>query len=263
MVVGIYDNELYHIPDSYNELTRDQLIKLAPLLTRKDEPGVIGLQVLQVLLQLSKVKFFFLDTEVKEQLLPFTAWVFEKNNLTKQIIPVYSHWLNSYWGPKSDFDNITLSEYHCTEIYYAMLLQDKKPEALDALISVLYRKSKPGYDFKKDPDGDCRRDFNEHEIEYWSKKVSSLPSDLKQAILLWYDGCRESLVQLYPAVFRPSDSAEASDTKGMFSVMRGLADGAKYGSFNEVKKLNLHTALMEMEQLIKEAEEQKKLVKND
>jgi len=40
--------------------------------------------------------------------------------------------------------------------------------------------------------------------------------------------------------------------------MRGLADGGKYGSFNDIKSLNLHTALMEMEQLVKEAAELEK-----
>lgn len=243
------------MPDSYNELSDRQLIKLAPILSIKEDPLVIELMVLRVLLNMSRVRFFFLSSEIKGYLKELTGWVFKKNSLTAQNIPSYRHWLAVFYGPKSDFDNLTLSEYHCTEIYYSMLIQDKKEEALDALISVLYRKAKKSYNKKKDPDGDIRIAFNEHEIEYWSSKIASWPIGVKQAVLLWYDGCRESLIELYPKVFQPTtDTDETQSTKGMFSVLRGLADGAKYGSFNEVKNLNLHTALMEMEQLIIEQE---------
>jgi len=137
-----------------------------------------------------------MSIDIKERLVQLSEWIYLKNTLTTQLIPKYS----GLCGPKSDFDNLTLAEYHCTEIYYSMLVNDKKNEALDALIAVLYRKPKLFYNRKKDSDGDVRCQFNENEIEYWAGVVSEWPLAVKQAILLWYDGCRESLISIYPEV---------------------------------------------------------------
>lgn len=255
MVEACYHNRTYQLPSIYNELTGKQLIKIAPLLAKKEDPSVIQLDVLRVLLNKSLVCFFFMPLDPKERLVQLTDWVYSKNTLTTQLIPKY----NGFCGPKSDFDNLTLAEYHCTEIYYSMLVNDKKNEALDALIAVLYRKPKTWYNKKRDSDGDVRRPFNENEIEYWAGLISEWPMAVKQAILLWYDGCRENLISLYPEVFKPAPTTDDTGSdKGMFTVMRGLAEGGKYGAFNNVKQLNLHTALMEMEQLVKEAAELQK-----
>ena len=255
MVEACYHNRTYLLPSCYNELSGKQLIKIAPLLAKKEDPAVIQLAVLRILLKMNRISFFFMPLDPKERLVQLTEWIYEKNSLTSQLLPKYK----GFFGPKTSFDNITLAEYHCTEIYYSMLVNDKKEEALDALIAVLYRKAKNWYNHRLDPDGDCRKPFNENEIEYWASKIKHWPTPVKQAILLWYDGCRESLISLYPEVFRPAPNTDDTGSeKGMFQVMRGLAEGGKYGAFNDVKHLNLHTALMEMEQLVKEAEEMKK-----
>jgi len=259
MVEVFYHNKKYRLPGSFNELSGKQLIQLAPLLSGSRDLVLNQLQVLCVLLQKSMIRFYLMPIELKDKLLMHIEWVYQENNLTAQLIHVYKNRFAKYYGPKSEFDNIELGEYHCTEIYYSMLLAGKGQEALDALVSVIYRRGKKNYDFVKDTDGDGRAEFNEHEIEYWAGKISHWPLAVKQAILLWYDGCRQHLIKLYPAVYKPSEVEDTTGSeKGMFSMMRGLADGAKYGSFAQVKKLNLHTAHLEMEKLIEEAEQIRK-----
>lgn len=260
MVELHYNNESYSIPEQYNELTGMQLIKLAPLLkSNATNAMLLSLQVLQVLMNKSTAAFFFLSLDLRERAMKYVQWVFEKNTLTEQLLPE----IDGYYGPKSKFDNLTLEEYHCSEIFYAEFIATADAQALDKLVAVLYRKPKSVfYNQSKDTAGDIRKEFNEHEIEYWEKKVSRWPMDTKQAILLWYDGCRQHLIQLYSGVFAPTAPVqEGSDQseRGMFGVIRQIADGGKYGQFAEVKKLNIHTALLEMEQLIKEAAEANKL----
>lgn len=258
MVTLLYNNKEYTIASEYNELTGMQLIKLAPLLKSvvKDDL-LVKLQVLKVLMNVSPSAFYFMSLDLRERALEHVEWVFEKNTLTKQLLPE----IDGYHGPKTSFDNLTLEEYHCAEIFYSDLIADGDAAALDKLVAVLYRKPKSlFYNQEKDPAGDIRKPFNEHEIDYWAKKISKWPTDTKQAILLWYDGCRQHLISLYAAVFTPTQpTTEQADTKGMFGVMRQIADGNKYGQFEHVKKLNIHTALLEMEQLIKEAAEANKL----
>jgi hypothetical protein len=257
MVELLYNDKSYVIPENYNELTGDQLIKLAPLL-KSTEPDalLLSLKVLQVLMNKSTAAFYFLSLDLRERALQYAQWVFEKNTLTKQILPS----IDGYYGPKSNFDNLTLDEYHCAEIFYSEFLSSADAAALDKLVAVLYRKPKKDYDELRDPDGDIRMPFNEHEIDYWAHFISYWPSDTKEAVLLWYDGCRQHLIALYNTVFTPpKDEAPAEDNRGMFGVMRQIADGSKYGQFEQVKKLNIHTALLEMEELIKEAAAAEKL----
>jgi hypothetical protein len=251
MVELHYNDKSYMLPECYNELTGDQLIKLAPLL-KSAEPDVLllSLKVLQVLMNKSTAAFYFLSLDLRERAIKFVEWVFEKNTLTTQLLPT----LFKYHGPKSNFDNLTLEEYHCAELFYSDYLSTKDTAALDKLVAVLYREPKSNYDELRDPDGDVRVVFNEHELEYWAQKISNWPTDIKEAALLWYDGCRQHLITLYSAVFTaPKDAAAVEDSRGMFGVMRGIADGGKYGQFEQVKKLNIHIALLEMEELIKEA----------
>jgi hypothetical protein len=251
MVELLYNDKSYEIPAEYNDLTGDQLIKLAPLL-KSNEPDalLLSLRVLQVLMNKSTAAFYFLSLDLRERALEYVQWVFEKNTLTKQILPS----IDGYYGPKSNFDNLTLEEYHCAEIFYSDFLSTADTESLNKLVAVLYRKPKSNYDDQKDPDGDIRMPFNEHEIDFWAGKISKWPSDTKEAVLLWYDGCRQYLIALYATVFAPqAPSSETQDNRGMFGVMRQIADGSKYGQFEQVKKLNIHTALLEMEELIKEA----------
>lgn len=253
MVAISYRKKTYVLPTSYNELTGKQLIQLAPLLAAKEDPMLISLQVLRILLGMGKIRFFFLSLDMRNRMLDHISWVFDDNTLTAQLIPVYKR----FYGPKAEFDNLTLGEYHCTEIYYAMLLHHPDQKVMDALVAVLYRRAKNWYNHRLDKDGDCRRVFNENEIEYWAGQIANWPLEVKQAIVLWYDGCRQHMIKLYPKVFKkPSDDDVGDENeKGMFGIMRGLADGAKYGSFESVKKLNLHTALMEMEKLVEEIEQ--------
>lgn len=260
MVTLLYKKKEYNIPSEYNELTGEQLIKLAPLLHAGAAIDIVcKLKVLQILMGMSTARFYFMSLDLRDRALNYIHWIFEKNTLTKQLLPC----IKGYYGPKAYFDNLTLEEYHCAEIFYSDLIQEKDEHALNKLIAVLYRKPKSlFYNQQKDPSGDIRTPFNEHEIEYWAKKINSWPVSVKQAILIWYDGCREHLISLYSLVFTPdANSTSESDTRGMFGVMRQIADGSKYGQFDQVKKMNIHTALLEMEQLIKEAAEANKISK--
>lgn len=258
MVTLHYNDKEYTIASEYNELTGLQLVKLAPLLKSVDRSDLlVQLQVLQILMNVSTTAFYFMSLDLRDRALEHIQWVFDKNTLTTQLLPS----LHGLYGPKSCFDNLTLEEYHCAEIFYSDLIAGGDTNALNKLVAVLYRKPKSiFYDQKKDPAGDIRKPFNEHEIDYWASKISEWPLNQKEAILLWYDGCRQHLISLYSAVFTPTQpTADQVETRGMFGLMRQIADGNKYGQFEQVKKLNIHTALLEMEQLIKEAAEANKL----
>lgn len=243
----------FSLPENYNELTEEQIIRLSHLLTAEHDTAALRLRVLHCLMGKSKVAFFLLPMDTKDFLMRnHIAWVFDANTLTEQLIPKYKE----FYGPAKEFNNLTLSEFHWCEIYYRQLATgENKEQALNNLVAVLYRPSKPNYNNRLNPDGDTRKPFNSHVIPYYSNTISKWPEDIKQAILRYYDGCREYIAALYDKLFSGTGDAQgdAQTDAGMFDVMRSLC-GAKFGELEKVERINLHTALYEVEKTIEEAQ---------
>lgn len=250
MITFYFHNKKYGpIAESYNELNGKQLVGIARIFIRETDAGVMLLTALRVLLDKSLFWFALISSDAKARMLQYISWVFEKNTLTSQVLPVY----RGFVGPKKEFDNLTLSEFHHSEMYYSEYVADKQEEALNNLVAVLYRPAKPGYNYRLDSQGDARRAFNPNEVEYYANVVATWPAEVKHAILFFYDGCRQKLLEDYEEVFQ-GDSGEGSDT-GMFGIIRGIADGGKYGDIDKVEGLNIHTALLELSMQLKEAQQ--------
>lgn len=248
----------YILPESHNELTDRQLIRLASLLLSGVHIDAAILQALRILLNMSKLRFALLRPEIKERLIDYCQWAISENGLTSQLIPSFRRSLleKKLYGPTSALDNLRLKEFHACEVRYRMMI-DGNDDALDELIAVLYRPADKGYDFKRDPNGDCREPYNANTIAYRSRQIKCWPLAVKHAILMFYDGCRQQLVSDYPRVFSGTegDADNKADFRGMLMMIRGLASDGKYGTVDEVEDLYLVTALSEIELLLLEQDE--------
>lgn len=272
MVELHYHSNTFNLPENYNELTGEQLVKINALMQVEMPLPLLRLKLLQVLLQLNMYQFFKLDADCKHRILFYDRleeeflhndeeektsidWLFEKNTLTEQLLPVYEH----YHGPKKEFDNLRVNEFHSTEISYYDYLQEQKVEDLNKLVAALYRPCKPGYDFELDSDGDARIPFNANELDHYAAKVASWPMAVKTAILSYYDGNREYIRELYEDAFNSPEAAEAEGDAGMYDIIRQLA-GTKYGNFKEVEQLYLHDVLREIESSMEDNRRQQALI---
>lgn len=186
-------------------------------------------------------------------------WVFETNSLTRQLLPSYRHFFQErLYGPASDFDNLTMKEFHLTELYYRQVADSdtdgSDDNALNMLIAVLYRAGKKDYDFVRNPDGDARQPMNHNLIPYRAKKVSRWPLWMKQAIFTWYDGNRQALIDANERIFKEPEKNgyESEFDTGLYGMIRSLA-GDRLGTIEKVEQMNVHTALLELN-LVKEEE---------
>lgn len=252
------------VPAGVHELTGKQLCAIAAIIHSGDNKLKASLKALRVLSKLNRLQFYFLNADIKLLAIEYVQWIFEPLNITDQLLPKYKN----FYGPKAEFNNLTIAEFHFAEQYYAELQPKIKEdsqvspvggdlegaEALHNLISVLYRVPKPGYDTHKDLDGDIRVPFNSNASLYYSKEVARWPAGVKYAILMYYDGCRQKIADDYPEVFTNGTSSGEDDGTGMYNVMVGLA-GDKWGTFEEVEKMLLHTALLALTKIKKEQED--------
>lgn len=244
--------------ESYNELSCKQLMAISKLFCLQLDKELAELKALRILLGMSRYSFFRLANDAKLRMLEEIQWVFDgRSSLTKVLIPYYRNIIGPwYYGPASEFDNLTMAEWNACEIFYEQIVSADDEEALNNLFAVLYRPAKKGYDKKKDPEGDIREPFNPNTLDARAKKIASFPFHVRYAILQWYDGCRQYLIGLYDVFDGEEDSSPKQP--GMFELMSGLS-GGKYGIYKDVELLNVHMAMREMVLLKQQAEELKKL----
>lgn len=240
------------IPDGPEEITGRQFIYIAGLLHSGDTRLLISIKALRVLARKTILQWLFIPAEIKLKCLSHIQWIFENFFVTKQLVPSY----RGYFGPKSNLDNMVLSEFHFAEQYYAEIKKDDYT-SLNHLIAVLYRLPKKKYNFKLDIDGDAREEFNSNIVDFHARKIKRWPMAVKFAILMYYDGCRSKLADDNSKIF----SGESSGTGlGMYTIMRGIA-GPKFGDLEKVEKMYLHTALLELNLMMEEEERLETLYK--
>ncbi len=239
------------IADRAEEITPRQYVQICAVLHSKMNMLSAGIAILKILSGKGWLAFKRIPADVKLNSLQHVQWLMEKWSPCIQLLPVY----RKFYGPADELDNLTLSEFYFSELYFGDFAAggEDADEALNNLVAVMYRVAKKGYDIKKNLDGDMRVPFNGNAVKYYSLVIDAWPKHVKQAVLLFYDGCRKNLAELYPEIF-PKQSPGAADNDGdMFGLIRGLA-GGKYGDFEKTEQLNLHTALRELQMIMAEEE---------
>ena len=252
----IYDTRQKELllPEAWEELTATQFIEVAGLLHAGiADKDILYDKALYYLSGRSLYNFLRIPLYVRKAAYEHIEWVFTSQQVTEQLLPVY----DGLYGPASDFNNLVLAEFHHSEAAFHKLIHDKEASALDDLAAVLYREPKPGYDKEKNIDGDIRVKFNHGSLEYYTSKVRQWPLAVKQGIAIWYNACRQNLLENYKPAFQGSgQTKDVQYFEGLFGMIRGLS-GPKYGTFKEVEQMNVHTAFMDIVLSLQEAEELK------
>ena len=241
------------LPGEWEEVNSKQLRRLAVLLHSGLDSDMAAQKALQILSGKTLLFFLLLPLELRHRAQPYAEWVFGKIDLTIQLIPKYKN----FYGPDSDFGNLSMVEFHYAEMAYCELVLTKDEKHLIELIAVLYREGKDGYDYKRNIDGDFRKTFSYGLFEYGQKKIAKWPKDVKLAILLWYDGCRQSLVKGYPDIYPKKEKAGQNRFEGLYKMIRSVS-GDKYGTIPDVEKLSVHTAHLEISCMLEDAATMKK-----
>lgn len=139
--------------------------------------------------------------------------------------------------------NACFEEYLMAENYYFAYVHTKKPEHLDCLIAVLYRRPWHRWDAGK--------------IKQRAKQFSKLDEVTKNIVFMWYIGFRGYIPKRCPKLFSGKKSSKPFDPREYINGMVHQLTNGNIINKQKLLKLPAMDALDELEQRAVEAEAQK------
>jgi len=266
-----FNNKHYTCPEKWDEVTAPQLLLIAPILLKLKtrfiqlggEMSTEEFDRFRILLFIGLCGFKArAAAKLEAEHLHFVLYknkaldfMMKNNGFTHQIFPKIQIRVSTFYGPATELKNITGDEFAWAEINYRLYIDTKLPSHLDNLIATLYRPAALFNRFLKTLGVhyyDVRKTFCHTSIEHRSRKISHAPETVKQSILLWYEGCREFIIQTYPDCFK-GDPNSSDKRKGTFiDVNLMLARTQVFGPYNITVKENLHLLLRHLNNMMTE-----------
>lgn len=267
-------------PSKWNELNRDQLIYISYLFLKKPEKddfklkAVIKLSSIKILRKnpavLDKTDYYYINVSgLGEILVPSEMFfqishtvdflikdIYDDNKLqgytynaqlTKNIIKELSINGSNYCGPEDCLYNTGFGQWFFADTYFCGYQKTQKIIYLNKLIATLYIK-----------DGEK---FNTNTLHSREEIIDLLTLEEKFAIMLFYAGCRNFLIDKYPRVFSGSGSAENKSIERSFLDLVDTLSNGDITKSEKVKESNLHEALTRLDNANKSYDEIKKKLK--
>ena len=277
------NNDTYPGPSTWNELTYDQLINLCHF-AQPNVPAnefktqfllsILGLRTLiieeryvgdEVLFYFKKGKktiyilsnidiacilykfdFLFLKKEYPDGNIQYQF----NSHLTKNLIPEIKINGITYYGPADSLTNILFHEYIVTETNLVNYYQTQDEKFLNNLIAALYREEDPQYNPTDIAfSGDRRKPFNDFQIEARANAISKLDPKIKQAILFFYDGCRNYLKICFPEVFEGSGSGDNENIFKLFMKLVTALTNNDITKNEQVRKSYLYEVMISLQEM--------------
>jgi hypothetical protein len=283
----------YSIPSQWDELSADQLRRIAWLSTLKKEGAALSKLFFYILtsslpwwkrLRLQWFYLFEATTDERGDFVSLVSSFRDRRSLTEQKLKKIRGKSVLLYGPESGLANCTFFEYIQAEKYFLNYMEAEanknastplsmtKPVTLsgvegwlDRLVATLYRQKRRGFDPTQD--SDPRIQLNDIGIRYRLAVVRRIDLSTKLAILMWFDGCRNQMIQRFPVIFpkqipqekskldfsQPSKGGAGSGWIDMISELAGSP-----AEYERIGNTNLFTAMTDISYRIKKNQEAKR-----
>lgn len=191
-------------------------------------------------------------------------WMFELDDdgkssvnfcTTQNLLP----FIDGLVGPQSHGSDLIFGEYRKAVEFYNRFTLTQDPEALNALVGILYREpNRKKRDFALH--GSNRQPYNKHLIEKYISNVSGIADPIKYGVYLWFGYfCRfivdggifviEGNEVCFSGIFErsePDPDAQHENSIGMLSVLFTLADSGTFGNESETDRTELFKVLLKL-----------------
>jgi hypothetical protein len=252
-------------PQSWNELMITELHKLAqsilfPSFTEHQSKCWLFLELLKIRSGSKKLVQKLDAEDCVLNGLPLLDFVYQGNSLTVQPYKKLRlpGTLRCMLGPADDFNSITVAEFEDAEIFFHQFQQNPQAGSLSYLAAILYRPAgKPYLTINSNT-----MQATSWPVDKYQKKMAKLPAWELYTIYLWYAGCRQQLLQVFPNVFGDAGTGNDAADPAAFTKCIHAAAGQKNGTRQQVRLTPLKELLFDLEQQAIQAQELEKLYKN-
>jgi hypothetical protein len=234
-----------NIPQSWDELSTSQLIKIASYFKQQKTGKELQLLVYLTLVNAKWYQFKKWYHALKvlrymtlNELAEHYSWVFLQTDRTK-FIPTIKVKKEILFAPGNRLHNITIEEFALCEDFFFHYNQTNNVEYLRYIAAILYREKQNNH----------KIEFIKWELDERYKTLSKIPKKQLYAIGLCYKGSTLEIQTMYPHVFKKTTATTTTTTKqpeppGLGKVINSFA-GGKFGNLWQTKRTNVHDFLAE------------------
>ncbi len=284
------NKDTYYLPSMWNELSKAQLLKIAEMSLQPIPLAEFLTKAFFAFLEFKVIKtrsvvidsmehFYIkhgkknvylvsaLDISSISKTLEFlfkkivhkkTATFIIDSRLTNNLIPEIKVSGKTFLGSSDGLTNLTFNEYIHSETSFYKFCKTKEEKHLNKLIAILYRpKNKKATPDNIDYKGDLRVSFNDFLTDRYARILNNLNPVTKNAIFLFYQGCRNFLLEKFPNVFSGGSSSGEDVFYGFMNLVNALAN-SDVTKKEEVRKAYLMDVMVTLEQLAKQRIEAEK-----
>lgn len=259
------------LPQQWNELKPFQLLYIAKHYEHwkklSETSAFTVLEKAKLFLELSGINsrsdkkrlcryLSFVDKTSDVSVLSLTDFVFEKLDLTKNLLPTIKvGFFTNYRGPGDRLQDTVIEEFSFAFHAYNQYNNRGLESDLNDLCAVLYRPANSSSEMTKT--GDSRVTFNHKTIGERALRFAQVPVEYKAAVYLYFRGCIEYLAQSFKMVFSRAEGQQRKSGGSFIDAILALS-GSKFGDFNTTKTMDTFLVLKHMNELLIEAEKNKK-----
>ena len=248
------------LPQSFNELTRSQLLELCRCF---DGRTLLAKAKFKLAYRLLGFTQFAFERNKAILQIPFEQiyficekldWAFAPSTLTRQLLPKVRVGLRYFYGPSDAFNNGGFGEVITAFTQLTNYKESSDPaeqrRLLCELMATLYRPRRWWWPlvklFPQLHTGDCRVPFNENTLARRAKLFEALPDAYLYATLLFFEGCQAHWKTVAPDVFSATKSGDTNDRFGWYKFYVAMA-GPKFGTINEVEHVYYTNILIHLQ----------------
>jgi hypothetical protein len=236
----------FMLPASWNELTRDQLIYMAGLFSKKLSVVDFKAHLLWKFLRVKTDLMGRIDEEDAHGLAQTFNFLLEDVRLTTNLIPR----IGRYYGPGNAMMDCSFGEFTKASMKLEDYARTGEDKYLDELVAILYRPRKKFWFIRKwfTDTTDCRVRFIEKYLDRRSQRMVDVNHNVKYAVYLFVTGVLCSLPDKFPNVYRKKGGNE-KNLGGWAALIISLADGKTDDeSLDRVFYSNMYNVFMGLEQ---------------
>jgi hypothetical protein len=234
----------FQIPSKWNELSKEQLLKIAHLYTKNLSKEAFDILLISYFTGIKLQNLKNISYALPDMAAMF-SFLHNRITITKNLLPELVIKKKTFYGPEDGLLNLSFEQFIIySENAFQEFAKNQNEEVLDYLVATLYT-------LKKNV-------FNENHVAAVSKTMVRIPYYQKYAIFLFYCGSRNYLIDRYKNIFAgESKSSNKNADPLAFIKLLDQLNNDDVTKNEEIKKSNIYEVFHRLNEMVKQSDKAK------